>query len=113
MSDPCDSLPGHLADICRGTKPHRRRAEFVAAWERAGQVPAGTHEALGLGRLPSRGLGDKIAAVFEATGVAKVVKSVLGKKCGCAKRRDVLNRLFPRKRQAPDAGGSPPESGEP
>ncbi len=44
---------------------------------------------------PSRGLGDTVAKVLEATGVARVVKAVAGENCGCKKRQEALNRLVP------------------
>lgn len=43
----------------------------------------------------SKGLGDTVAKVTEATGIAKVAKAILGDDCGCDKRQEVLNRLFP------------------
>ena len=47
----------------------------------------------------SRGLGDSIDKFTTKTGIKKVVKVVgnkLGvKDCGCDKRRDTLNRVFP------------------
>lgn len=47
----------------------------------------------------SKGLGDTIAKVTKATGLDKVAKSMAqaaGKSdCGCDKRRDTLNRVFP------------------
>ena len=46
----------------------------------------------------SKGLGDTIAKITEATGIKKVVQTVAkatGKDCGCGKRQDTLNRLFP------------------
>jgi hypothetical protein len=46
----------------------------------------------------SRGLGDTIEKFTKATGIKKVVKTVskaVGKECGCEKRRDTLNRMFP------------------
>ena len=46
----------------------------------------------------SKGLGDTVAKITEATGIKKVVKTVskaVGKDCGYAKRQDTLNRLFP------------------
>jgi len=46
----------------------------------------------------SKGLGDTIAKITKATGIKKVVKKVseaTGKDCGCTKRQDTLNRLFP------------------
>ena len=49
-------------------------------------------------RGPSRGLGDRVAAVTSATGIAAVVRAVsaaTGTDCGCAKRRAALNAALP------------------
>ena len=46
-------------------------------------------------RGPSRGLGDVVAKVAQATGVAAAVKAVAGEGCGCGKRRAALNRAVP------------------
>ena len=46
----------------------------------------------------SKGLGDTVAKITKATGIKKVVDTVskaTGKDCGCDKRQDTLNRLFP------------------
>jgi len=46
----------------------------------------------------SKGLGDTIAKITKTTGIKKVVDKVAkatGKDCGCGKRQDTLNRLFP------------------
>jgi hypothetical protein len=46
----------------------------------------------------SKGLGDSIEKIAKATGIKKVVDTVskvTKKDCGCAKRKDTLNRLFP------------------
>ena len=46
----------------------------------------------------SKGLGDTVAKITKATGIKKVVDTVAkatGKDCGCNKRQDTLNRLFP------------------
>lgn len=48
--------------------------------------------------MKSKGLGDTIEKITTATGIKKVVETVakaVGKDCGCAKRRDSLNRSFP------------------
>lgn len=42
-----------------------------------------------------KGLGDVVAKVTESTGIAAAVKAVAGDNCGCAARRDALNRMFP------------------
>jgi len=46
----------------------------------------------------SKGLGDSIEKFTKVTGIKKVVNSVTkvtGKDCGCNKRKNTLNRLFP------------------
>lgn len=46
----------------------------------------------------SKGLGDTIEKITTATGIKKVVTAVansVGKDCGCGKRKDTLNRMFP------------------
>ena len=54
--------------------------------------------------MRSRGLGDTIEKVTKATGIKKVVDTVAkatGKDCGCGKRRDTLNRVFPYQQATP------------
>jgi hypothetical protein len=46
---------------------------------------------------PSEGLGDTIEKVFEKTGIKHVAKKALGEDCGCNKRKETLNKLFPYK----------------
>jgi len=46
----------------------------------------------------SQGLGDTIEKFTTATGIKKVVDTVakaIGSDCGCNKRKDTLNRVFP------------------
>ena len=44
----------------------------------------------------SKGLGDSIEKITKATGIKKVVNKITGNKdCGCNKRKNTLNRLFP------------------
>lgn len=43
----------------------------------------------------SKGLGDTVEKVLKATGVAKVVKFIAGEDCGCDKRKEYLNNMFP------------------
>lgn len=49
--------------------------------------------------MQSRGLGDSIEKVTRATGIKTVVKKAAAavgvEDCGCNKRRDTLNRVFP------------------
>jgi hypothetical protein len=41
----------------------------------------------------SKGLGDTVEKITEATGIKKVVKAVLGDDCGCDERKAKLNKL--------------------
>ena len=61
----------------------------------------------------SKGLGDTIEKITEATGIKavvkaiatgikKVVKAIAGEDCGCDERRDALNKLFPYKKVQPE-----------
>jgi len=46
----------------------------------------------------SRGFGDTVEKFTKMTGIKKVVDTVAkktGKDCGCGKRKDTLNRMFP------------------
>ena len=43
----------------------------------------------------SKGLGDTIEKITEATGIKAVVKSIFGEDCGCDERKEMLNKLFP------------------
>ena len=46
----------------------------------------------------SKGLGDTIEKITKATGIKKVVDTIsktTDKDCGCGKRKETLNRLFP------------------
>jgi hypothetical protein len=50
--------------------------------------------------MKSKGLGDTIEKITTATGIKKIVDTVAeatGKDCGCSKRKDTLNRVFPYK----------------
>jgi hypothetical protein len=50
--------------------------------------------------MESKGLGDTIEKITTATGIKKVVETVAkatGSTCGCSKRKDTLNRVFPYK----------------
>lgn len=46
------------------------------------------------GRKP-KGLGDTIEQITEATGIKSLVKFIAGEDCGCDKRKETLNKLFP------------------
>jgi hypothetical protein len=41
------------------------------------------------------GLGDVVAKVTRATGIAAAVEFVTGGECGCPHRQAALNRMFP------------------
>ena len=48
--------------------------------------------------MKSKGLGDTIEKITKATGIKKVidkVNKVTGKDCGCDKRKQTLNDIFP------------------
>tara|TARA_R110000796_G_C14251306_1_gene398642 strand:+ start:91 stop:459 length:369 start_codon:yes stop_codon:yes gene_type:complete len=47
----------------------------------------------------SKGLGDQIEKFTEATGIKKLVEWAFGEDCGCDKRKEKLNKLFPRRRE--------------
>lgn len=50
-----------------------------------------------MAKRTSRGLGDTVAKFTEATGVDKLVHFIAGEDCGCDKRKEKLNKLFPYK----------------
>ncbi len=52
-------------------------------------------------KAPSKGLGDTIEKVTEATGIKKAVKWLAGEDCGCDARKEKLNKLFPYDRHKP------------
>jgi hypothetical protein len=45
----------------------------------------------------SKGFGDTVAKFTEATGIDKVVHFIAGEDCGCDKRKEKLNKMFPYK----------------
>lgn len=47
------------------------------------------------GRKPSKGLGDTVEKVLEATGIAQLTKFIAGEDCGCNERKEKLNQWFP------------------
>lgn len=47
--------------------------------------------------MNSRGLGDSIEKITEATGIKKIVHNIFGDECGCEARKELLNRIFPYK----------------
>lgn len=47
--------------------------------------------------MKSKGLGDSVEKFTRFTGIKKIVQSMPGD-CGCDKRKDKLNRMFPYKK---------------
>ena len=50
--------------------------------------------------MESQGLGDSIEKFTKATGIKRLVDKaaeVTGRPCGCNKRKEVLNKVFPYK----------------
>ena len=45
----------------------------------------------------SKGLGDTVAKITNATGIAKIVK-IITPNCGCDKRQEWLNKTVPYKK---------------
>lgn len=45
-------------------------------------------------KTKSKGLGDTVEKITEATGIKKVVEAITDD-CGCQERKDKLNKLFP------------------
>ena len=52
--------------------------------------------------MEPRGLGDKIENFTKATGIKSAVDGIsraTGVPCGCSKRRDALNLMFPSRKK--------------
>ena len=63
--------------------------------------PIGFSDATGLPSHQSKGLGDTVEKFTKATGIKKavdVVSKAMGKDCGCNKRKNKLNKMFPYKK---------------
>ena len=43
----------------------------------------------------SSGVGDTVEKITKATGIDKLAKWALGEDCGCDKRKETLNHIFP------------------
>ena len=59
------------------------------------------------------GLGDVVEVVTKATGIKAATDAVAratGKDCGCAKRRDRLNKLIPFRRDTDGVHTDPPRA---
>ena len=46
----------------------------------------------------SKGLGDTLDKITTITQFKKIVNEVLGEDCGCNKRKEKLNKIFPYKK---------------
>ena len=47
--------------------------------------------------MESKGLGDTIEKITTTTGIKKVIHKIAGEDCGCNKRKNILNKVFPYK----------------
>lgn len=107
MND-CEQFKGRLKDLCLGRgldgRPNPPRKAVRRFREQHGIEDDG--EAWSVSQ-PSRGLGDVVAKIMHATGIAKVVEYVSGKLtgkkcgCGCKRRQDTLNAMVPFTRHQP------------
>lgn len=51
-------------------------------------------------KIVSKGLGDTVEKITKATGIHKatqLIEKVTKKPCGCQKRKEALNKVFPYK----------------
>ena len=48
-----------------------------------------------MAKRKAQGLGDTIEQITEVTGIKKLVEFIAGEDCGCEKRKETLNKLFP------------------
>jgi hypothetical protein len=48
-------------------------------------------------KTKSKGLGDTVERFTKATGIKKVVDKATNGNCGCNRRKEKLNKLFPYK----------------
>ena len=46
----------------------------------------------------SKGFGDTIDKITTITGIKKIITKTIGNDCGCDKRRGILNKKFPYKK---------------
>jgi hypothetical protein len=46
----------------------------------------------------SKGIGDTVAKFTNATGIDQLVKKTMGEDCGCKRRQEKLNKMFPYKK---------------
>ena len=48
-------------------------------------------------KMKSKGLGDTVEKITKATGIKSAFDMLIKKDCGCNKRKDKLNKIFPYK----------------
>ena len=65
------------------------------AKQKSSRKPRKATKTTSTAKKQAKGLGDTVETVLEKTGVAKVAKWILGEDCGCDRRRDILNEMFP------------------
>jgi hypothetical protein len=80
----------------KGTQPKPAESKAKTTTSKAKQVDL--EESIEEVKQESKGLGDTVAKVTKATGIDKLVKFLAGEDCGCDKRQEALNKLFPYKR---------------
>ena len=67
--------------------------KYFDAWE-AGRGPGQKQDPAKRRAKPKKGLGDRVSQALSLVGITEErVSKWLGRKCGCAKRREALNRL--------------------
>lgn len=96
----CSSQTGRALDLCTGKGHDNRpdpRPEAVDLWR-------STHctknpPPVKCNGCKSRGFGDTVAKITHAVGLDKVAESVAkavgAKGCGCGRRQEFLNKVFP------------------
>lgn len=78
----------------------RKSAHWVALCQRRGDYWEAWEAGRGPGQPQGKGFGDRVSQVLSAVGITeKRVSKVLGRPCGCGKRREALNRLGKRLRK--------------
>jgi len=65
------------------------------AKQKSNKKPRKTTGSTSTQKKQAKGLGDTVETVLEKTGVAKVAKWLLGEDCGCDRRKEILNEMFP------------------
>ena len=88
-------------------KIYDKYGKFIG-YSNATGLPSGQHRRIENLKKPSntlepnasKGLGDTIEKITKATGIKSIVErasKAVGKDCGCGKRKEKLNNIFPYK----------------